>query len=680
MKQLNLVFNDEPFFINLALRIPMITEFTVNEEDDERKRIKRRSDSDVDSFNTRAALNKILEPLLNFDSKKYCEMIEALPLGCMQNNFLELWNSDHEIIQHLTKQEIIAKLNRTQMSPETGHAAEFVSLLGGIETNSSGFIMTAKSLLTTWNLHINFSEVDSTKLGNMAGTEDWATYNTMIFEEKFIETMQRLKIELDAEDIKIYYAAGRSFGDISSKTLFQDMDKLFIGVALMMIYMIAILSKYSWTEIRFTLTSVGLMNVGMAYVSGCGLSSILFFYSPVHTSLFFIILGLGVDDIFVIMSALRIVKSDTKNLELTEIIGKTLEKAGASITITSLTDIIAFLVGGTTVLPSLKSFCIFASICILMTYLYVVTFFVAVLTLDEKRLLKSQNGCVPCLVHKESKLWCEPKLMPRFITFLYSRFVLKKVGKTFIIVVAIALSAFSIERIFRIKQKFDPIWFIPSSTYYFKYAMNHRYFYPNRGFEAGVYMGRMNYTAELPKILAMVDQIKNQTQILSHVSSWTEPFKEFVEDFYQTDIAKTQLTDAQFKLYISKFLFSSSGGQFQANFKFDSKLVCGQSTDDVKISSISFNFHKFEDRDQYLPAKRAIESIIREANFETKEANVFLWGKIFGNWITDEIIDEEIFRNISLALIGVFVCTAVMIVNLQVCIYIFFCVLLSLVS
>lgn len=113
----------------------------------------------------------------------------------------------------------------------------------------------------------------------------------MAFEKEFLETMERLKRELESDDIKIYYSAGRSYGDISSKTLFQDIDKLCLGVFLMMIYMILVLSKFNWQELRFTLTSVGLLNVGMAYISGCGLSSIFFSYSPVHTSLFFIILG-----------------------------------------------------------------------------------------------------------------------------------------------------------------------------------------------------------------------------------------------------------------------------------------------------------------------------------------------------------------------------------------------------
>ena len=447
----------------------------------------------------------------------------------------------------------------------------------------------------------------------------------------------------------------------------------------MMVYMVLVLSKFSWVEMRFALTSISLLNVFMAYVSVCGIASTFFFYSPVHTSLFFIIMGLGVDDIFVIMSALTKIKSESKDLKLTEQIAKTLEKAGASITITSLTDIIAFLVGGTTVLPSLKFFCIFAAMCILMTYLYVVTFFVAALTLDEKRVAKNQNCCCPCIVHKEAKIVWEPNLMPRFITFLYSKIVLNKFGKTSIIILAIGLSAFSTARVFQIKQKFDPIWFIPSSTYFFKFMMMHRDFYPTRGTEAAVYMGPMNYTSELPKILWVADQIKNQTDILTHVQAWTEPFSEFVEESFKIDITQVPLSEAQFNFYISKFLFSSYGGPFQANFKFRNNLICGQPAEDVKISSIAFSFYKFEDRDEYLPAKKTVEKIIHDANF-TDEANVFLWGRILGNWITDEIIDEEIFRNISLALVGVLICTIVMIVNLQVCFYIFLCVLLSLVS
>lgn len=95
------------------------------------------------------------------------------------------------------------------------------------------------------------------------------------------------------------------------------------------------------------------------------------------------------------------------------------------------------------------------------------------------------------------------------------------------------------------------------------------------------------------------------------------------------------------------------------------------------MASFDFKFKTFYDREQYLPAKKAVEDLIIEANFT--EGRHFVWAKVFGNWITDEIIDEEIFRNIGLALIGVMGCTIVLIVNLQVCFWIFICVLLTLV-
>jgi predicted RND superfamily exporter protein len=561
----------------------------------------------------------------------------------------------------------------------TGHQMDLASMLGGVEKDSNGKIISAKSILTVFNLHLNFSEIDLNRVGNAAGTEDWATVDIMRFEEKFLHLMRKLKTELETNDTKIYYGAGRSYGDISSKVLFQDMDKLLLGIVFMMIYMILVLSKCSWPEIRYNLASVGILNVGMAYVSGCGLSSIFLFYSPVHASLFFIILGLGVDDIFVILAAMRKIDDEMKEITIPEKIAKTMQKAGASITITSITDIVAFVVGGSTVLPSLRSFCIFAAMCILMTYLYVITFFVAVLTLDEYRTAKNRNGIFPCIQHESRKPVWEPRLMQRAIRFVHGKLVLTKIGKIVVILSVIVITAFSMERLLNLKQKFDPMWFIPSTTYYHDYMIHTREFYPQIGYSAGVYMGHLNYSHEIPKIIRMSEEIEKRTDILSNVQSWPTSFHEYVSDFHDIDLKEVPINDTQWRMFLSKFLFSMQGGKFQQNIKFREKLECGNPAKDIEISSITFVYHRFEDREEFIPARDAILDILNSSNFTNKE-QVFLWGKIFGNWFTDEIIDTEIYRNIVLALIGVFVCTAVLIANVQVCLYIFLCVLLSLIS
>lgn len=163
--------------LRFSIRIPLIAKFTVS--DDENKIRKKRSDfddnffDDDESSNSKKDFKKILEPFMNMNMQKYCEIVDSLPKGCMRENFLELWKSNSEKIETLTKDDILMKLNKTDVSPETGHAANFVSLLGAKETNNEGYIISARSLISSWMLHINFSEVDSTKLGNMAGTEGY---------------------------------------------------------------------------------------------------------------------------------------------------------------------------------------------------------------------------------------------------------------------------------------------------------------------------------------------------------------------------------------------------------------------------------------------------------------------------------------------------------------------------
>jgi len=48
----------------------------------------------------------------------------------------------------------------------------------------------------------------------------------------------------------LYYEAGRSFGDISGVSIFQDIDKLVIGILLMFLYVLTILSNHNWVEWR----------------------------------------------------------------------------------------------------------------------------------------------------------------------------------------------------------------------------------------------------------------------------------------------------------------------------------------------------------------------------------------------------------------------------------------------
>lgn len=95
---------------------------------------------------------------------------------------------------------------------------------------------------------------------------------------------------------------------------------------------------------------MGLLSVGMAFVCAVGICSVLgVSYGPVHTSLPFLMMGLGVDDIFVMMACWRQTQVDHYQKSIPEKMALMLQHSGAAVTVTSFTDVVAFAIGATTV-------------------------------------------------------------------------------------------------------------------------------------------------------------------------------------------------------------------------------------------------------------------------------------------------------------------------------------------
>lgn len=156
------------------------------------------------------------EPSVDLNKFIFCTIVESLPIGCMIQNFLEMWNFDADEIKQLSKQDILNALYTTHYSKTTGHQASFERLLGGITRNESGHIVAATGILTNWMVYVNFSNVNHDKVGNSAGTEDWVSEEALLWEEEFLSTMQTAINDNDPdENISIYYSAGRRFVNCS---------------------------------------------------------------------------------------------------------------------------------------------------------------------------------------------------------------------------------------------------------------------------------------------------------------------------------------------------------------------------------------------------------------------------------------------------------------------------------
>lgn len=73
------------------------------------------------------------------------------------------------------------------------------------------------------------------------------------------------------------------------------------------------------------------------------------------------------------------------------------------------------------------------------------------------------------------------------------------------------------------------------------------------------------------------------------------------------------VTATDFNFYLSKFLFSRSGGKYEAKFRFAGNLTCGKLAPKILVAVIDFSFVKFDGPGQWISALDMVKKIARES-------------------------------------------------------------------
>ena len=249
------------------------------------------------------------------------------------------------------------------------------SMFGGFDVDDNDKIVTAIGLTHT--------------IGVSHGSDEqqykWA--------EQFLNYMENVDFNSDPN---VNYLSVRSIDDELGRSITGDIILMVITYLLMISFACFVLSKkLNGVESRIGLASSGVGIILLSIMAGFGFSSGFGVgYNSLHSILPFIVVGVGIDDMLIIVASFD--HTDSK-LPVEERMVVAMRSCGLSITYTTATDVVAFLIGSSSALPAIQAFCFYAAFTLLFNYLFQITMFIALLSWDAKRMEEGRYDVLTCL-------------------------------------------------------------------------------------------------------------------------------------------------------------------------------------------------------------------------------------------------------------------------------------------
>ncbi|XP_045159868.2 patched domain-containing protein 3-like isoform X1 [Mercenaria mercenaria] len=633
-------------------------------------------DENVLSPQTLNAMYDIFKTAQNFKSDDDATLdnlcIKAGPI-CRVNSILELWGYNESVIRSLTEESIYGTVNQDVIqSPLYRNVMDLDKILGGVQRDNESRITGARATTFFWFLKRNES--------SRAAAESW--------EKQLINLIN----DVGHKHIdKLYIYTARTFDDVISGAASHDVGLLTIGFAFVYLFLTFSIGNYSLLEHKIFLAMSGLLSIGMAiiFTYGVGLGTGIMF-GPIHQITPFMLLGIGVDDMFVIVESLRQLTPKERQLPVQERIGLTLKHAGVSITVTSVTDIVAFGIGGSTVIPSLSTFCLYAAIGVLALYILQATFFVACVTLDEKRIDSKRNACIMCYKHDDNYKpgkYYSFSLQYAFMRNIWGPLLTKIPVKVIVILAAFAMTGVNIWSFIRIKHDFDPSMYLPKDSYSQKYVEADRNYFPNDGAFVQMYCGKLDYNQNFDRLFELYHLIKDKPSVQSTtVDFWLASFVKWQNETSNVAIshAMTNLSqDISVVPYqqdwlsqLMQFLMTKDGRVYLRNIKFDNV------TSPTKItgSVLTFRHVKCTTSICNIKAMDDMRDLVDGYSLPGG-GTCFVYSNpqyMFNE--TNKVLKLELYRNLALAAVCVFVVTLILIANFWTSLLVFFCVVCTVID
>ncbi|KAJ1371361.1 hypothetical protein KIN20_033303 [Parelaphostrongylus tenuis] len=167
------------------------------------------------------------------------------------------------------------------------------------------------------------------------------------------------------------------------KITITSIPYLGVTVIVLVLFMFLTLIDFPLYRSQYMESLVGIISPAMALWTSCGvLFWIGFPFTNILTVVPFLVVTIGVDDAFLLLAGWR---QSTKGAPLEQRMAESVSISGASITVTSITDVFCFAIGLFSNLPVVRLFCLFTTAALFVDFVYQLTFFTAVMSFIVRR-------------------------------------------------------------------------------------------------------------------------------------------------------------------------------------------------------------------------------------------------------------------------------------------------------
>ncbi|GMH91249.1 hypothetical protein TrVE_jg6783 [Triparma verrucosa] len=298
-------------------------------------------------------------------------------------SILALWNYDASVLSAQTQAQILQTVN----DAANANLIILDAVLGGLERDSNNDIVSAIALQVIMSLHV------------MDGKDD----ELMAFEKDNFMAKCNEAVAQHSSSYNMYCNSFRSYSDESDRAIEADQSLMMFAMLIMIAYVAFVLKRKDMVESKMLLGLLIVVNVGLSLGVAFGICGFLGLpFTQMSMMCIFIIMGVGIDDMFILTDAFD---REPPSLPSSERVANALAEVGGSITLTSVTDFLAFSIGSTIDLPAVSYFCVTAALAVMSVFLIQITFFAACLAIDARRILNNRYDLLPCFVRKQMEDW-----------------------------------------------------------------------------------------------------------------------------------------------------------------------------------------------------------------------------------------------------------------------------------